>query len=145
MENHTKHKLGMAAGLWLAVVVSVALYLLAELREAHASWGYEPWDWQYVASGSDFMYSWAQYIVICTAFLLAWLCWGRPGHKLSIILLTCGVTWIPVALAGTADLLASPHGPGHVPLSLYAVPLFSFICFIEALFLAWVIRSPRKS
>ena len=43
MENHTKHKLGMAAGLWLAVMVSVALYLLAELREAHASWGYEPW------------------------------------------------------------------------------------------------------
>ncbi len=145
MEKRTKRKLGIAAGLWLAVALAVWLFLLSELRAAHAGWGYEPWDWQYEVSDFLFLFSWSQYVVVSTAFLLAWLCWGRPGHKLGIILLSCGVTWMPVALAGTADLLASPSGPGHVPLSLYAVPLFSLICFIEALVLALVIRSSRKS
>ena len=140
MENGTKRKLIIAAGVEILVSVVAGMWLLTEVRAALVSWGTEVWDWQYQLSDWDFLFAWAQYMVICTAFLLAWLCWNWPRHKISIMLLVWGITWIPVALVSSCDLLASPAGPMNLPLSMYAVPLFGGICLFEALVLGVCIR-----
>jgi len=69
-------------------------------------------------------------------------CSGRIGaspdfvelsvRPLRYILLAWGITWLPVALIATGDVMASSDGPFNFPMSMFAVPLFAFFCLVEA-------------
>ena len=140
-------KLFLAVGIELLLAIVVLVFLLFMDRAADISWGVPPglWDWQVAVRDSSLLMAWGQYMVVGAAVLLAWLCWHRPGYRLSIILLAWAVTWLPMVGACTFDMLDSPNGPWNLPMGYFLFMPLALTCLLEALVLFLCIRIPGKA
>lgn len=117
----------------ILVATAATLGLLHLHYKAWAALGESPilWDWMYVLSEGLVPFAVAQYVAVAGAFALAWVL--RPGEcrLLRNILIAWGITWLPVVFLSTGDITASSGGPFNFPMSMFAVPLFAFICLVE--------------
>lgn len=127
----------LALALWLHMVIDYAVWCQMECSAL--------WNWRESILNGQLWMAVAQYVAITTAFLMAWLVWHWPGHKLSYILLAWGMTWLPVAFVCTSDCARMPHGPMNMPLSLFAFPFFALFCVLEAVVIGCVVKLPSKS
>ena len=125
-----------ALAMWLHVVINYASWCQWESPAL--------WDCTCALSDASLWIAVAQYMAVSTAFLLAWLVWNWPGHKLSYILLAWGITWLPMAWVATEDCARLPDGPIDLPLYLFASPFFAVFCVAEALLIGFFMKSPRK-
>ena len=137
--HHTvmKKRLGIPFLLLVLVAIiatSVHLYLD---RWAWSEHGESPllWDWQAAVMDGRLPWAVAQYVAIAGAFALAWIGWDCKWRPQRYILLTWGITWIPVALISSADVTASSAGPFNFPMSMFAAPIFGLFCIAEAVFI----------
>ena len=73
----------------------------------------------------------AQYVAIAGAFSLAWVLRLSEWRLLRRLLVAWGITWLPVAIVSTGDVTASSAGPFNFPMSMFAAPIFAFICLVE--------------
>lgn len=127
----------LALALWLHMVIDYALWCQISYPEL--------WDWREALLNAQLWMAMAQYVAITTAFVLAWLVWHWPGHKLSYILLAWGMTWLPMAFVSTSDCARLPYGSMNMPLSLFAFPFFALFCVMEAVVIACVVNESNKS
>lgn len=127
----------LALALWLHMVIDYALWCQISYSEL--------WDWREALLNAQLWMAMAQYVAITTAFVLAWLVWHWPGHKLSYILLAWGMTWLPMAFVSTSDCARLPYGSMNMPLSLFAFPFFALFCVLEAVVIACVVKESNKS
>ena len=90
-----------------------------------------PWDWTYVLMEGLIPFAVAQYVAVAGAFALAWVLWSSKWRLVRNILIVWGITWLPVVFVSTKDVCASSGGPFNFPMSMFAAPLFAFICLVE--------------
>lgn len=93
----------LALALWLHMVIDYALWCQISYPEL--------WDWREALLNAQLWMAVAQYVAITTAFVLAWLVWHWPGHKLSYILLAWGMTWLPMAFVSRQIVRACRMDP----------------------------------
>ncbi len=119
----------------LGVVAIASTALLLHLdREAWIASGVSPalWDWKYTMMDGNLLFAVAQYLAAAGALALAWISWNCRWRPQRYILLAWGLTWLPVVLIATGDVMASSAGPFNFPMSMFAAPLFAFFCLVEA-------------
>ncbi len=119
----------------LAVVALSATALLLVLhRQAWLAHGESPllWDWKEAVFDGSIPWAVVQYVAAAGALALARILWSFQWRPLRYILLAWGITWLPVALIATGDVMASSDGPFNFPMSMFAVPLFELFCLAEA-------------
>ncbi len=135
-----KKRLGISFLLLVLVAIiatSVHLYLD---RWAWSEHGESPllWNWQAAVMDGRVPWAVAQYMAMAGAFALAWIGWDCKWRPQRYILITWGITWIPVALISSADVTASSAGPFNFPMSMFAAPLFGFFCLVELVFILFI-------
>ena len=128
------------------LVLACALYGHVVLHYATWCQWAEPglWELSHALCDAQVWLAVAQYMAVSTAFLLAWVVWPWPGHKLSYILLAWGITWLPMAIGCTEDCTRLPHGPMNMPLCLFAFPFFALLCVMEAVLIGVFVKVPPE-
>ncbi|MBR2126776.1 MAG: hypothetical protein IJ943_08585 [Akkermansia sp.] len=119
--------------LLLVVAVTATTLLLHLHQQAWIAHGESPglWDWKYALLDVNLLFAVAQYIAAAAALTLAWISWDCRWRPLRYILLSWGITWLPVVAVATGDVTASTSGPFNFPMSMFAAPLFAFFCLAE--------------
>ena len=115
----------------VAVVATIGL-----LQLHHNAWvaqGESPvlWDWTYSLLEGRIPFAVAQYVAVAGAFALAWVLWSSKWRLFRNILIAWGITWLPVVFVSSRDVSVSSGGPFNFPMSMFAAPLFAFICLVE--------------
>ncbi len=133
--------------LLLVLVAIVATMGLLHLH--HNAWetqGESPvlWDWMHALLDGRVPFAVAQYVAVAGAFSLAWVLWSSKWRLFRNLLIAWGITWLPVVVLSTGDVTASSAGPFNFPMSMFAAPLFAFICLVE-LGIALLIRAFRTT
>ncbi len=119
--------------LLLVVAVAATALLLYLHRESWIAHGELPglWDWKYTLLDETLLFAVAQYLAVAGALALAWVSWNYRRRPLRYILLSWGITWLPVVAVATGDVTASASGPFNFPMFMFAVPIFAFFCLVE--------------
>ena len=124
------------------VAIGATVWLMQLHHHAWIAQGESPilWDWTYVLMEGLIPFAVAQYIAVAGAFALAWVLLPGKWRLFRNILIAWGITWLPVVFVSTRDVTASSGGPFNFPMSMFAAPLFAFICLVE-LGIALLIRA----
>lgn len=119
--------------LLLVVTVSATALLLHLHQQAWIAQGESPtlWDWKYALLDVNLLCAVAQYLAAAGALTLAWVAWDCRWRPLRYILLSWGITWLPVVAVATGDVTASTSGPFNFPMAMFAAPIFAFFCLVE--------------
>ena len=119
--------------LLLVVAVTATTLLLLLHQQAWIAHGESPslWDWKYALLDVNRLFAVAQYIAAAGALTLAWVAWDCRWRPLRYILLSWGITWLPVVAVATGDVTASTSGPFNFPMAMFAAPIFAFFCLVE--------------
>lgn len=134
--------------LLLVVAVTATTLLLHLHQQAWIAHGESPslWDWKYAILDVNLLFAVAQYLAAAGALTLAWISWDCRWRPLRYILLSWGITWLPVVAIATGDVTASTSGPFNFPMAMFAAPLFAFFGLAELgiILLFHGIRAPRN-
>ena len=122
-----------AVVLWLHLAIHWRVWVLSGARP-------EMWKWTEALFSPMLLFAVAQYMLVCSVFIAAWLLWRRCGHKVSYILSAWGITWIPLAYVATCDCEAMAPAAMSMPVSYFAFPFFVLFCIAETLLIALCVR-----
>lgn len=119
--------------LWWHMAIHWRVWVLSGARP-------EMWKWTEALFSPMLLFAVAQYMLVCSVFIAAWLLWRRCGHKVSYILSAWGITWIPLAYVATCDCEAMAPAAMSMPVSYFAFPFFVLFCIAETLLIALCVK-----
>lgn len=119
--------------LLILVGIGSTMCLMQSHHDAWVAQGESPglWDWTYVLMEGLIPFAVAQYVAAAGAFTLAWVLWASKWRLFRNLLIVWGITWLPVVFVSSRDVSVSSGGPFNFPMSMFAAPLFAFICLVE--------------